>query len=416
MRSPYAEPAKLSVLPAGNGRLPATVVSMGLGRSTDLGSRRIEVVTEGRRFEALQADWESLWSRSSGAGASESFDYCLNAWRAVARPQGHRLFCLVGWQDDTMVAVWPLTLSRKAAWTVGRSLGASGTELHQVMMDDGIDQRSWTRSAWDVLRKRSGADLVRLPMMLPGPAREELLGVRSYETTSEPDAAVHVDFGGATDWDSYYESLSASGRSKRAKARRRLAALGAVSFEVVRGGDPRAADLVQWILENKRAWSRRTGKDGSWLHSSAYQDFLVRQSATSTANQETLVMRLVLEGRTLASTICILGGGVLEGVIAAFDPEYDKFSPGVQLNDYSVKWAFDHGLEYSLGPGTEPYKLFWNKDGVIDLLDLEMTTSRWGAAATAGRRAVERGRPLLARAASRISAPAAGTAAATTQA
>lgn len=388
---------------------------MGLGRSTNHDPRRIEVVTDGRRFEALQADWESLWSRSSGAGASESFDYCLNAWRAVAEPQGHRLFCLVGWQDDTMVAAWPLTLSRRAAWTVGQALGASGTELHRVMTDDGIDQRRWIRSAWDVLRKRSGADLVTLPMLLPGPAREELVGSRTYRTALEPDAAVHVDFGGASDWDSYYESLSASGRSRRAKGRRRLAARGTVSFEVVRGGDPRAADLVQWTLENKRAWSRRTGKDGSWLHSSAYQDFLVRQSATTTGNQETLVMRLVLDERTLATAICILSGGVLEGVIAAFDPEYDKFSPGVQLNDYSVRWAFDHGLEYSLGPGTEPYKLFWDEDGVVDLLTLQMTTSRWGMTAVAGRQAVERGRGMLARAASRISAPAAGTVTAGTQ-
>ena len=101
-------------------------------------------------------------------------------------------------------------------------------------------------------------------------------------------------------------------------------------------------------------------------------------------------MVLTLNGEVLATQIGALSKGKFEAVIAGFNAEYDKFSPGARLNEAMIRWAWEQGADCDLGAGSEPYKTFWSRGQVVSLTSQRLAVTRRGVAAFALRRAVQR--------------------------
>src|SRR4051812_10376108 len=99
----------------------------------------VDVVTDSVRLRALGDAWCALWARCPGVGLFQSFEYCLDAWELVEEPGGRQLACVTGWQGDQLVAVWPFVTYRNRLWTHARHLVATGVELHEMLVDDGVD-------------------------------------------------------------------------------------------------------------------------------------------------------------------------------------------------------------------------------------------------------------------------------------
>lgn len=354
----------------------------------------VEVVTDSVRLRALADQWSALWARTPGVGLFQSFEYCLDAWELVEEPRGCRLACLTGWRGDDLVAVWPFVTYRNRVWRHARQLVASGVELHEVLVDDTIDRAAWVQQAWRALTAHSKPDVVDVSFFAESATAPALrsLSARGVETGSV--TSVSVPLRGEEDWAAFYGSLSKSYRKDFGKSRRRLEALGAFAFEVCEAGDNRIPALVDWTLEQKRTWAERTGKKGEWLYSDRYRAFLEHQLAAPGRGARNVLMVLTLDGELLATQIGALSAEKFEAVIAGFNADYDRFSPGAQLNEAMIHWAWEHGVDCDLGAGSEPYKAFWSRNRLVSITTARLAVTRRGVGELALRRAVARMRNL----------------------
>lgn len=363
---------------------------MGTDSATKTRAPSVEVVTDSARLRELADEWNELWDRSANAGLFQSFDYCLDAWESVARPDGCALACLAGWRDGRLVAVWPLVTYRQRLWTYARPLGASGVELHELLIDDGVDAAAWVREAWRAFTARTRVDAVDLSFFADGASAPILTGLPSRAVETGTDVCVSVDLRSEQDWDSFYNSLSKSYRKDFAKSRRRLEAMGPIEFAVLEPGDPRIGALVEWTLEQKRRWAEHTGKKGEWLYSGQYRAFLESQLSRSGNGVTTVLMTLTLGGDLLGTQIGAVSSRAFEAVIAGFNADYVKHSPGARLNEAMIRWAWENGLDCELGLGAEPYKLFWSRNQKRTITQRHLVVSRWGLVAFALRRLRQR--------------------------
>ena len=350
----------------------------------------VEVVTDSARLRELAGRWNELWERSPAVGLFQSFDYCLDAWELVARPAGQRLACVTGWRDGRLVAVWPFTIARERLWTYARPLVASGVELHELLLDESVDAAEWVQEAWRALLAAARPDAVDVSFLATSGHAATLRGLPSRAADAGETVCVSVGLRHEQDWDSYYGSLSKSYRKDFAKSRRRLEALGTVEFTVLEAGDPRIPSLVDWTLAQKRRWAERTGKKGNWLYSEHYREFLEHQLAGPGGSATNVLMMLTLDGTPLATQIGALGKHTFEAVIAGFDADYERYSPGARLNEAVIRWAWEHGADCALGAGAEPYKLFWSRNQKITVVSHRLTVSGWGLVAHALRRLRQR--------------------------
>ncbi len=337
----------------------------------------IEIVTDPTRFRTLKPQWDALWLEWTGDGVFQSFDCCLNAWETIAEPAGHKLFCLVGWQEGRMIAIWPLTTYRKLLWKFTRPLDASGAEFTEVLISDTIDQQRWISTAWQIVSSKSKSHIVVLPYIRSGtPLNAVLSSVQS--ATIHRDVAPYAHLKDEQDWPSYYNSLSKSNRINRARKERRLAELGNLHLEVITAGDQRCPELITWMLAQKRFWAERTGKKGFWLYSERYRDFLTRLLMLSSAMPKPLIMCLTLDGAPIAVAITVIGKHCLEELIMAFDAGHEKHSPGMLLMEHFVKWALEHKLDVDFGNGGERSKTFWSRNYFINTATYHIALSPWG--------------------------------------
>jgi CelD/BcsL family acetyltransferase involved in cellulose biosynthesis len=340
-----------------------------------------ELVGSPDRFKALKPDWDALWLRCSDSSIFLSFDCCLKIWESIAEPAGRKLLCLVGWENGRLIAVWPLVIYRKLAWTCIRPLEANDAEFSDILIDDTSNRRDWTNAAWQVLKAKSGSDVMVLPYF---PRESEVTGIlHPHVTRSDQYVVIHLK--SEKDWDTYYNSLSKNHRRNHTRARRRLVELGTIDCEVIGAGDRRVPDLVLWMLVQKRIWAERTNKKGSWLYDEGFRDFLIRLVVDPEAKPKCLIMSLTLNDTPIAVQIYAPGQSTLYALISGFDAHYQKYSPGILLREYLVKWAMHHKLDCNLGLGAEQYKKFWSRNEVLEATTYHLAVSWWGKAALRAR-------------------------------
>jgi CelD/BcsL family acetyltransferase involved in cellulose biosynthesis len=352
----------------------------------------VEVVRDSARLRQLADRWTALWDGCPGVGLFQSFEYCADAWDLVEQPAGRALACLTGWRGDELVAVWPFVTYRNRLWTHARPLVASGVELHELLVDDTVDRAAWVRQAWTVLTSERRVDVVDVSFYDESSSAAALRSLPARARETGTVASVSVPLTNEENWEDFYNSLSKSYRKDFAKSRRRLEALGAFEFAVCEAGDDRIPSLVDWTLAQKRTWADRTGKKGEWLYSDHYRAFLEHQLAAPGKGARNVLLVLTLDGELLATQIGAVSKGRFDAVIAGFNAEYDKFSPGARMNEAMIRWAWEQGADCNLGAGTEPYKTFWSRGRVESMTTQAMAVTRWGVVALGARRAVERAR------------------------
>lgn len=343
--------------------------------STESPLSSVEVVTDSARLRELADGWVALWERCPAVGLFESFEYCLDAWELVEAPQGHQLACLAGWRGDELVAVWPFVTYRNRVWRHARQLVASGVELHELLVDETVDVGAWVQKAWAALTRHARPDVVDLSFFDASTSAPALGAVPALAVETGTVESVSVELRNEETWEDFYNSLSKSYRKDFAKSRRRLEALGAFEFAVCEAGDDRIPALIDWTLEQKRKWADRTGKKGAWLYSNHYRAFLERQLAAPGTSARNVLLVLTLDGELLATQIAALSKGTLEAVIAGFNSDYDRFSPGARLNETMIRWAWEQGADCNLGAGSEPYKTFWSRGRVVTMTTRRLAVS-----------------------------------------
>lgn len=341
----------------------------------------VEIICHAERFRALRNEWEELWARANGQ-YHESFLACWQSWLNIAKPRGSKLRCIVARKEGRLAMVWPLAVSTYALWKVLRLLGPEAADYTTILIEPGPDAQVLARQAWHAAMTRCGADVIQLPYFGKQTELYRLVSKERHHVFGEARPASIARLTEEADWSSFCRDLGTLSGKKPGALERRLAKQGTLEARLLTPSDAEEnTRLVDWTLARKREWAARVDKQGAWLYSSSYRNFLV---ALLSAQERVPMARLyviTLNGEPVATTIIGIGKSSIKGLITGFDERYAKFSPGQLVVEYMVKWAYDNHFDFDFGVGTESFKAYWSRENAVTVASAQVAATQWGRVA-----------------------------------
>ncbi|NVH74250.1 GNAT family N-acetyltransferase [Paraburkholderia sp. JPY432] len=352
-------------------------------------SAAYEIVTGEAGFLALRSEWNDLWARSRG-WYFQSFSQCWLAWEQIAKPQGRKLRIIVRREAGRAVLIFPLIAYRRALWTYLAPLSSESADLTSVLVEDDARTAALVEGAWDAARKRCGADFIEMPYVPDSTDLHRLaLEQRHFvvrEQTPRYVARISVE-SQRYDWKGYCDSLGTFHRKKPGKIERRLASAGKVGIHVLDWTEKRRiATAVDAMLAWKRDWAVRAGKEGPWLHSEHYRNFLLAWLSTEGAAVKSRATVITVDDAAVAVVLVCADARAVTGIMSSYDPAFGKWSLGLLNVELTVMWAFDLQLDFECGPGSEEYKLYWSRENLTYCSTTLSINSPWGLVGVYARR------------------------------
>ncbi|WP_250494708.1 GNAT family N-acetyltransferase [Caballeronia sp. GAWG1-1] len=339
----------------------------------------ISIISDPENFLALRDEWNSLWSRIGGHHY-QSFDVCWLCWTRVAKPRGGSLHCIVYRERGELVLVWPLVRRRRSLWTILEPL-ASGTADHTSILAS-TGSEAAIEAAWQAASKGSRIDLFSIPYVSKGTRLDRLASGHGGLVVARQDTSALALLRREPDWTAYCKTLSTLSKKKPGALERRFMKEGALEIKVLDARDvSEHRKWVDWMLAQKRQWAERNGKDGPWLQSEGYRDYLVDLLDGSRGKSLALMFVMTLDNAPVCANMVGLALTCASGLIAGFDPSFAKFSPGAIMMERCVKWAWENQMDLDFGVGSEPFKAYWSRGNVLQNTSFELALSPWGRVA-----------------------------------
>jgi CelD/BcsL family acetyltransferase involved in cellulose biosynthesis len=346
--------------------------------------------------ESIRADWERLWI-CARAAYFLSFPFVRASLEIIHRPQGATLCCAVAFENDRLVAVLPMVLQRRKLWKAATPCtprAAEGCDILIARSANSVDIAAALLREFVKLARPDFLefDFVKFGSHLDGAIRN-MESVRTFQT--ETVTISYADLKAELDWPSYKRSLGKSHQSEVARKTRRLQEQGKVTVDLVQG---KSTTAIDWLFEQKRKWSERTNKRGSWVFSGTYCEILNKLLAS---DPRYLMFVLKLDNQPISAKLIAINPSSASAIIAAYDERFGRFSPGNILDEFIHKYLFDNCrdpegryLDIDFGPGREPFKLHWSRGNVQATSNYRIATSPWGLARFQLQRALDRVRRL----------------------
>jgi len=123
--------------------------------------------------------------------------------------------------------------------------------------------------------------------------------------------------------------VSTGKRKELSRQRRRLAETGHLGYQVSSEVRDVSAAIDDFLAVEQRGWKGRAG--GAAAYSSATTRFMSEAVAALAAERKARVDRMRLDGRTIAAAITLYSGDYAWFWKIAYDEEFSRYSPGVQL-------------------------------------------------------------------------------------
>jgi len=347
-------------------------------------STAYEIVTEEAGFRALQPEWDDLWARARG-WYYQSFGYCRLAWEQIARPLGKKLHIIVRRDAGGVVLIFPLITYRRALWTYLMPLSSESADLTSVLVEDNARTAALVEGAWDAVRQRCGADFIQMPYVPDSTDLHRLaLKQRRFMVREHTPryVAITSEESQRYDWKAFCDSLGTFYRKKPGKLERRLATAGRVAIDVLDWTDnARIAAAVDTMLAWKRDWAARAGKQGPWLHSEHYRNFLVAWLSTEGNAVRSRATVIAVDDVPVAVVLVCSDARAVTGIMSSFDAAFGKWSPGLLSVELTAKWAFELHLDFECGPGAEEFKSYWSRGNQSYCCTTLGINSPWGLVA-----------------------------------
>ena len=341
---------------------------------------KFEIIRGIEALLQLKTEWEELWQRSTSSTYYQSPDYSLQSWLTVAEPAGCRLLCIVGRDRGRLALIWPLKQHRRALWRFIKPLSYNSHECTDILVEDTPLKPARIAAALSFALKELKADFLDLPFVLDHSALAVQAGGLPARNRKRSFVHPFVEWQGGESWEAYYRSLSKETRKVVDKKRRRLSGLGTLSFTLSTDRDS-FPSLIGTLLAYKREWCKKIDDVGAWVHSPAFEKLLVSASIGTEACETGLfVFVLKLDDTILALQVAGVGRQV-DWLVAAYNPEYQQYSPGILLNEHCLRWAHARNLSVTMGPGQEANKTFWARKQAADSTSYKVAGSLSGAAA-----------------------------------
>jgi len=329
---------------------------MALASSEDL--RVLDTVDA---LTVLAADWAALVARCPGYYLSQTFQWADAAWRIVAQPAGRSLRCLALRTDGRLVAVWPLVVRREGRLDIVQPLGFEGSEYSAPLVEPGADVPARLERLLQAAG-RLGDTLLLLHVRSDSALAAVLGSRRQIGAAYDAQSASYIACDDFADWNAFAGTFSAKFRYTLRRAAKRLAESGCVRIGPAAPADRSA--LVDWALEQKKAWLMRTNMRNDWIWRRDYRDFLVEMTNRDDEAGRVLLFAITVDGAPVAANLVSVDRQRAEGYLTVFDAEWSAASPGNVLTEHVVRWALERGLDLDFRIGDEAYKDRWTTRSV----------------------------------------------------
>lgn len=306
------------------------------------------------------AAWRVAHSPDANARATPfTHPDIVRAWVNAAGAERHMPFFLEARHSDGRVARLHMVRPRPRAgdaW-VRRlvPVGARVFDYHDplVTAPPGVEPRL-DRGFWVALRaeleRRSGRwfDVVHIPRLR---GECSLDGAKGKTV----DVAPWVSFGPYEDFDAFFAARSGNLRSMIRRAERKLAAGGALAFNV-HGPDDIAA-VQGWL---PRLIETKSAKFGEGFDATFFAAFLPELVRLGVPAGVVHCSSTTLDGEAINWEVDFWLGGVFYKYMFASDPAHARVSLGNLHTGWTIDWALRHGARaYDFMRGAEKYKYSW---------------------------------------------------------
>jgi CelD/BcsL family acetyltransferase involved in cellulose biosynthesis len=379
LASPHAEARR--AIPRGQRRDGPleTSLSNARQRSEDNMSNQqsgLDIITDSDAFLALRNEWNALWSEADGRH-HQAFAVCWLCWTQVAKLRGRRLHCIVYRENGELVLVWPLVSHRRFVWTVLEPLTPGTAEHTSILAAAGASVA--IDAAWRAATRHCHADIFTIPYVGKNARLYDLASRHAGLVAATQDVSATALLRKEPDWTAYCYTLGALSKKKPGAREKRFEKEGILEIRILEAKDTHAhAQWVDWMLARKREWAERVEKDGPWLYSQGYRDFLVNLVDGTHTQPMGILFVMTLDGTPVAANIMGLGHTCVNGLIAGFDPKFSKFAPGSIMIERCVRWAWENRMDLDLGVGTEDFKAYWSRGNVLPNTSFQIATTGWG--------------------------------------
>jgi CelD/BcsL family acetyltransferase involved in cellulose biosynthesis len=321
----------------------------------------ISLATNMVDLERLAGDWQDLHSASAQPHSIfQSADWCLSWARIYATPENATEPCVItGYQDGTLVFLWPLMKVKDGPFTILRWLTDPFAQYGDVLVKAGTDARPWCRSALELLRRLKGIDCLRLRHVREDSAIYPFLK-EHFHRAGEAGEAPFLDLTAYPTEADYEKRYSREQRKRRTKIRKSLAAMGEVDFRILPPGSLMDRAMEQAIA-HKRHWLAERG-----LYSKAllcpYLEAFLRELSRNRGGIVSLVTSCLKAGeRSISWEIGLRCGATHFGFITAHDTSLTDASPARLHMDMSQRQAIRDGMRiFDLMVPGDPHKQSWS--------------------------------------------------------
>ncbi|MDX2204028.1 MAG: GNAT family N-acetyltransferase [Hyphomicrobiaceae bacterium] len=367
--SPKSAPQPLAP-PARTGRAAAMPASAGLS---------VDVVRSRAGFDALEAEWNALFQRCGrGSAVYQAFNWNRHwADAYLASTDDCSLAILAMRQAGTLVAVWPLVLTRMLGARLVEWMGCPVSQYGDVLIAPEADTSAVLAAGWAAIRTTLRADALHLRKVRADAHIAPLLRTHAASVTFRTEAPC-LDIAGAPDLATFETRYSSKARKNRRRLARRLADLGEVRFEHLRDCPEAGAAAREAVLLRQRTLAE-TGRVSIAMQDERYARFF---AAAAGGHQPcgTRVTRILVGGRLAASSIDITAHGHRAAHLIAHDLAFDACGPGVSMIGDWLRSAFeDRVAVLDLLAPAHTYKWDW-ADAAMQVCDYAVATSALGRA------------------------------------
>ena len=344
---------------------------------------RLDVISSGAGMREIAREWTALADRAgNGHHIFQTYGWCISWWdnhcSHAAERERNKLRIVTGWQEDRLVMVWPLVVTRAGSLDMATWLGAPLTQYGDVLIERGPLTEQRLALGWDMISGWSDIDVISLRKVRSDSPLHDVLAERATEVGTREEAPF-IELSRFADWDDYRSTLRTKSRKQQDRFTRNLEKAGEVTFEVDPSLDGAVA-LTREALAMKRAWLERTGKVSDALADSATGDLLAQLVAYDGSDVTCHAAALRLDGRAVAVEIGLAARQHYCSFIGAYDPEFAHLRTGNIELEKMIRWTLENNFaSYDLLAPSDTYKQRWSS-GHVEITDFGQPASLKGMA------------------------------------
>ncbi len=344
----------------------------------ETGACTFALISERAAFDALEAEWNDLFSRAGrGTQVFQTFNWNWHWCNHYLAESTTALAVVTARKCGRLVMVWPLVRKRAAGLDQLAWMGEPVSQYGDVLMEDGPDPLQLLREAWSFLVAELAPDLAGLRKVrddaVVAPLFAELDGLPTQRLE-----APYLDLAGAKDFSAYEQRYSPRSRRNRRRLARRFEERGPMGIERHREGS-RARELATLAVAMKRDWLKDRGLLSPALTDPRMAAFFADVAEGATHPVGCQVSALTSDGEAAAIEITVRCKDRTVMHVIVFNLKYEKAGAGVLLLEQTIAQSFGNGCRvFDLLAPADGYKLDW-ADATTGVSDWALPLSRKGS-------------------------------------